>query len=106
MSITQLLEWLRALLFGRSTPGSHLATPALPPVERLQGPAPYVRGSRLVDAPRRRTLVRPLPGPHGALPPPNWAAFQPDFRRSDASPAPVCTCPQYGPRRDVEGGER
>lgn len=111
MSITQLLEWLGALLFGRNTPGSRLDTPALLPVPRPQGPPPYAWGARLVDAPRLRAqgvtaprLVRPLPGPHWALPPANWAAFRPYLRRSDAPPGPVCTCPQYAPRRGARDG--
>lgn len=95
MLITQLLEWLRSLLFG---PDDRLATPALPPAP--EGPAPYAWGARPVTAPPRP--VRPLPGPHGALPPPDWTKWAPrgvmrsnltpHHRHPAATPALVCTC--------------
>ncbi|MFB6555766.1 MULTISPECIES: hypothetical protein [unclassified Streptomyces] len=75
MLITQLLEWLSAVIFGPRTPGRHSSAYAPPAVP--QAPTPYVVGARLVDvatlrAQRATPPPRPLPGPHWALPPAAW----------------------------------
>jgi hypothetical protein len=54
--LSQALEWMRGVLFGRRTPGKHAAThtrPAAPPAFRGRS-APDVWGARLVIARRRR----------------------------------------------------
>ncbi len=65
MLITQVLEWVRAVLFGPRTPGRHRrhATPVTP--RRAQLPLfPYVLGARLITVRRLRAKVRPaLPQP-------------------------------------------
>lgn len=55
-SLSQALEWMRAVLFGRRTPGKHTAAympPALPRAPRRRS-APDVWRTRLVFARRRR----------------------------------------------------
>lgn len=60
--LSQLLEWVRAIICGPHTPGRHRrhAAPQVPqeappaPRERHYRPTPYVVGARLVDVPRLR----------------------------------------------------